>query len=421
MVGNVAIAEGRALEKERGEISMYRPRWGLSIPSLTILDEEGRLLESDQRRLFRYLVQSGWGADILFILGTTGEWHRLSQGHREQLIALAVEEGRALNERLRRLGRPPIEVWVGVTGRTRAETLASLKLATRLGADAGVIAPLSIEDLDDVVRFFHREVTPLFERMGRELPLLLYDNAEIAVRPRIPHIRTRDVKRLSRLSYIHGIKVTASRKVLGHYSKASLHFNEKGAFGIYVGEAMLIFDIFRPTRGLLGKIREYWNLYLLHHAMPIGVVAGPANVFPREWQKAWRACYAGDEPLMALYRRLLGSLERLCMFPERGRPVLKLIAGMKYLLFREGVITSAHVAPGTPTLTEEQKRWLAERYARLKEEIHARTDPLWHSRKEEAELSEPPTGPHQARAALAEGVESASPAAEHLMKGYETD
>lgn len=368
-----------------------RPRGGLSIPVLTILDEGGRLLDADQRRLLRYLVQSGFGADVLFILGTTGEWNRIPMEHRERLIVAALDERRTINEHLRRLGRPPIEVWVGVTGRTRAETRVGLERALELGADAGVIAPLSIEDIGDVVTFFHREVTPLFERKGRELPLLLYDNAEIAVHPTIPHIRTRDVKRLSRLPYVRGIKVTAPRRVLGHYTKAALHFNERGAFGIYVGEAMLIFDLFRPTRGLLGKLREYWNLYLLHHALPIGVVAGPANVFPREWQKAWRVCAAGDEPLMSRYRSLLGAFERLCTFWESGRPVFKLIAGMKHVLYREGIIASDHVAPGTPALTEEQKAILVEGYARLKEQIRAQTDPLWHSRREEAEGIAPPT------------------------------
>jgi len=371
----------------------YRPRGGLSIPVLTVVDEGGRLVESDQRRLFHHLVQSGFGADVLFILGTTGEWHRLLPPQRERLIALAVEEQRAIAERLRRLGRPPIEAWVGVTGRTRAETLRNLELALEMGADAGVIAPLSIEDIGDVVSFFHREVTPLFERRGRELPLLLYDNAEIAADPRIPHIRTRDVKRLSRLSYVCGIKVTAPRKVLGHYMKAALHFNKRGEFGIYVGEARLIFDVFRPTRGVLGKLREYWNLYLLHHTLPIGVVAGPANVFPREWQKAWRACVAGDDVLMDRYRHLLGAFERLCLFEEKGRPVLKLIAAMKYALLLEGVITSPHVAPGTPALTEEQKAVFAERYAHLKEQIRAQTDPLWHSRVEDGVRTSPSAAP----------------------------
>ncbi len=383
----------------------YRPREGLSIPALTVLDEEGRLLETEQRRLFRYLVQSGFGADILFSPGTTGEWHRISQAQRQQLIALALDERRAITERLRRLGRPPVEVWVGVTGQTRAQTLANVELALELGADAGVIAPLSIEDIGDVVAFFHREVTPLFERKGRELPLLLYDNAEIAVHPTIPHIRTHDVKRLSRLSYLCGIKVTAPRSVLGHYTKAALHFNERGEFGIYVGEAMLIFDIFRPTRGFFGKIREWWNLYLLHHALPMGVVAGPANVFPREWQKAWRACAAGDELLMSQYRRLLGEFERLCTFSENGRPVLKLIAGMKHVLFREGIIASDSVAPGTPALTPEQKTILVERYAQLKEQIRAHTDPLWHSQTVEEEIPPSPLRPEDAVAARDERMQ----------------
>ena len=43
-----------------------RPRPGLSVPVLTILDEEGGLLEEDQRALVRHVVQDGQGADIVF-------------------------------------------------------------------------------------------------------------------------------------------------------------------------------------------------------------------------------------------------------------------------------------------------------------------------------------------------------------------
>jgi len=44
------------------------------------------LIEDEQRAVFRYLVQQGRGADILFGVGTTGEWNRISNGERQRLI-----------------------------------------------------------------------------------------------------------------------------------------------------------------------------------------------------------------------------------------------------------------------------------------------------------------------------------------------
>ena len=42
-----------------------RPRHGLSVPVVTVLDEAGRLLEDEQRAVVRHVVQDGYGADIV--------------------------------------------------------------------------------------------------------------------------------------------------------------------------------------------------------------------------------------------------------------------------------------------------------------------------------------------------------------------
>ena len=108
--------------------------------------------------------------------------------------------------------------------------------------------------------------------------MYLYDNADIAADPKVPHIRTRQVKALSRLDFVRGIKVSASKKVLGNYTKAASGFRDRGEFGIYVGNAMLIFEIFRPRgRGVLGSLSEHWQRYRMRGGLPIGVVSGPAN------------------------------------------------------------------------------------------------------------------------------------------------
>ena len=353
----------------------YQPRHGLSIPSVTILDSGGRVIEEQQRQVFRHNVQQGFGADIVFGGGTTGEWNRITNIERQRLVWIEADEIARLNREVRPFGRQPIEAWVGITSETRAETLMNLECAIDAGVDAVVVAPLSIHDLGDIISFFQREVSDLFDRRGCWIPVFLYDNADIAVDPRASHIRTRNVKQLSRLPFISGVKVSASRRVLGNYTKGALHFKDKGKFGIYIGNAMLMFQTFRLDDGLVGRVREYWNRYLLRNELPIGVVSGPANVLPREWQRAWRACYAGDDRLMPIYRLAFDQFNDACNFG-----VEKMTAALKYALKLDSIIESDLVAEGTPTLTDDERRGFALRYAKLKKELAAATNPIWLTR-----------------------------------------
>jgi dihydrodipicolinate synthase/N-acetylneuraminate lyase len=357
----------------------YRPRRGLSIPSITVLDQDGRVIEEEQRRVFRFNAQSGYGADIIFAAGTTGEWNRISNDQRQRLIEIEVDEVRRVNQEIAARGLSLVEAWAGVTALSRGETIENLRYAATAGADAAVIAPLSIHGLADVVSFFQRDVSDLFDRLGKSLPIYLYDNADIAADPRVPHIKTRDVKRLSRLQFISGVKVSAPRRVLGNYTKGALHFKDKGEFGVYIGDAMLIFQVFRMEQGLIGAAREYWNRYLLHNELPIGVVAGPANALPREWQRAWRACYAGDDHLIPAYRSAFERFTSACSFLSRSKPADKTIACLKLAMQIEGVIGTRGVAPGTPSLTEAEARRFMESYAGIKDDLARLTDPIWIS------------------------------------------
>jgi len=346
-----------------------------------VLDSNAHVVEEEQRGVFRYLAQRGRGADIIFGVGTTGEWNRISNGERQRLIRIETDEVARINHELTASELQPVEAWVGATGATRTETLANIECALESRADAVVIAPLSITDLVDVVTFFQQDVSDLFDHRGRWLPVFLYDNADIAADPRIPHLRTRDVKRLSRLPFIFGLKVSASRRVLGNYTKGAGHFKDKGEFGIYVGNAMLMFRAFDLERGLIGRVREYWNRYLLHNELPIGVVSGPANAWPREWQRAWRACYAGDERLTPIYKSAFERFGVACQFRNGNARVEKLIACVKHALKLDGVISCDLVAEGTPALDENERREFHQRYARIKQDLAAATDAVWISRK----------------------------------------
>lgn len=363
----------------------YTLRNGLNVPAITVLDDSGRVIPEQQRRVFRHLVQNGYGADEIFGVGTTGEWNRLSNVERQRVMEIEVDELRQINSQLALSCPQRVEAWLGVNGKTCAEILANLDLTIQLGADAAVIAPLAIEDLNEseIVRFFQRDIANLLESAlppGRELPIFLYDNADIAAAGQPPHIRTRIVKHLSRLPWVRGLKVSASRRVIGNYTKAALHYKQPGEFGIYIGNAMLIFEMYRPSHSMFGRLREGWRDYLLNDAPPIGVISGPGNCMPREWQKAWRVCWAGDEPQTDVYLDVCQRFETICGFEESGQRVKKTIACIKYALELDGVITSSLVGQGTKALSEEQKKMFSERYRGLQEYIRSKTETLWQTK-----------------------------------------
>lgn len=339
---------------------------------VTVLDESGELVEEDQRAVVRHVVQEGYGADVVFAAGTTGEWDRIPNRLRQAAVQVCTEETAKVNASLPE-GARRVELWAGVTAPSPEETLENLDFAVACGAHAAVLAPLSVQGVDDPVRFVAREVADLLDARSRRIPVYLYDNADIAVNPKVPHIRTRQVKALSRLDFVRGIKVSAPRKVLGNYTRAAASFRERGEFGIYVGNAMLLFDLFRPRRGLFGALAEHWNRYRLRGGLPIGVVAGPANVLPREWARAWQVCRAGDLERMEQVRSVLVAFRD----GTRAAGGRRNIACLKRGLLRLGVIRHDAVAPGTPYLTRPD----AERFDDLFDEVRelARTciGPPW--------------------------------------------
>ena len=386
----------------------YTLKSGLNVPVITVLDDSGRVIADEQRRVVRHVVQNGYGADVVFGVGTTGEWNRIANAERQRIMEIEVDEVRRINAvriancsenshpviRNPQSGNPQsairgsairnpqsVEAWVGVNGSTRAEILDNLDAAIQLGADAAVIAPLAIDDLAerDIVRFFQRDVADLIEASKGGLPIFLYDNADINAQGQPPHIRTRIVKHLSRLPWVRGVKVSASRRVIGNYTKAALHYKLPGEFGIYIGNAMLIFEMYRPKHGMFGRLREGWRDHLLHDTPPIGVVSGPANCMPREWQKAWRVCWAGDDELTDVYKGLCSRFEQICGFDEIGRRVMKTIACIKYALELDGVISSAAVGRGTKALSDGQKKTFSDNYHALRHYARKRIDANWRT------------------------------------------
>jgi len=340
-----------------------------------VVDEQGGLIEADQRALVRYVIQDGYGADVVFAAGTTGEWDRVHNDVRQRVIEVCADEVTRANAELAGRAGRDVELWAGITAPSPEETLENLELAVACGAAAAVLAPLSIKGVDDPVRWVAREIADVLDAQPRRIPIYLYDNADIAIDPKVPHIRTRQVKALSRLDFVRGIKVSAPRKVLGNYTKAAASFNERGEFAIYVGDAMLIFELFRPRSGFVGTLVDHWNRWRLSGTLPAGVVAGPANVLPREWARAWQACRAGDLERMEQARAVLEAFRE----GTRAAGGRRTIACLKRALRRLGVISSDLVAPGTPALARPDAERFDEVFDQVRDLAAKRIRPPWVS------------------------------------------
>ncbi len=351
---------------------------------MTILDDAGQLIEAEQRAVVRFVIQDGYGADVIFAAGTTGEWDRVSNAVRQRVVQVCSEEAAKVSAGLRAPGGRGVEVWAGITAPSRAETLENLDFAlSTSGVDAAVLAPLSIPGLGDPVRFVARDVADLLDSRARRIPLYLYDNADIAVDPAVPHMRTKQVKALSRLDFVRGVKVSAPKKVLGNYIKAAGHFRERGEFGIYAGDAMLIFELLRPPVGLSGFVRDHWNRWRMRGGQPTGVVAGPANVLPREWARAWHVCRAGDAERMDEVQEVVQAF-RVGTRMAGGR---RSIACLKRALVRLGVTTSSIVAPGTPSLGRPDAERFDEAFEAVRRLAREKIAPPWRTL---APADEPP-------------------------------
>jgi dihydrodipicolinate synthase/N-acetylneuraminate lyase len=352
-------------------VEQTRPRPGLSVPVITALNAHGELVEDDQRAVVRHVIQAGWGADIVFAAGTTGEWDRVPAELSRRVVRVCVEEVKKANAALAEADR--VECWAGITAEGRGETLANASAAIASGADALVLAPLAVRDADDAVRFVARDLADLLDASARRVPVYLYDNASIATDPDRTHLRTKHVKALSRLDFVRGIKVSAPRKALGNYTQAARSFRERGAFGIYVGDAMLIFELFRPRAGFAGLLSEYWQRYWLAGELPIGVVSGPANALPREWARAWQACRAGDAEHMDAAERVLSAFRAATKAGGASRT----IACLKRALLLQGVVASDAVAPGTPALGAAEAAQFDAAFERVRGLARELIEPTW--------------------------------------------
>lgn len=323
-------------------------RAGLNVPIITVLDETGNIIEADQRRVIRYVIQEGLGASSLFLSGTTGEFDKLNQQQRQRILEIGCEEIRQINAELP-AHVAPVEAWAGVTAPTRAETLENLILAVQLKAEMAVIAPLAIDDLPlgELVSFFQKDVAERIPADG-SLTIALYDNPDIAVgSTEVRHTPVAIVETLRELPFVVSLKASTSRDMLQSYLRASLPRASSQSLDLYIGNAALLFEVEGMQRDAGADE---------HHLLFAGVVAGPANLLPCEWAAAWQAVVNRDAALVSKYQEAFARFDEMCMFGEGRARISKSVAAIKRAMYNRRIISSAGVARGTPALTAHEAR-----------------------------------------------------------------
>ncbi|MBI1935890.1 dihydrodipicolinate synthase family protein [Candidatus Woesearchaeota archaeon] len=205
---------------------------GVIIPIITPLIEGSFDVESFYN-LSSGLIESG--VDGIFILGTTGEFHRFNYESRAEIIECTVPL----------LSRKTIVV-AGTTGNNLEETVDLTEVACKAGAHAAVIAPM----------FGKTGLNPL-EYMAElseetEIPLILYNNPGITEGRNMP---IGDVCRLSKNNKIVAIKDSSG--VLPYFRMLTLAAGK--------------LSLFQGDEASLAK-----NIYLAN-----GIVPGTGNVNPR--------------------------------------------------------------------------------------------------------------------------------------------
>jgi hypothetical protein len=104
---------------------------------------------------------------------------------------------------------------------------------------------------------------------------------------------------------------------------------------------------------------------------------------PREWQRSWRVSAAGMLELMRRYRGVLESLRDACEMTRDGKPYRPTIACLKAALADMGVCSSDLVAPGTPALSDSERREFLRRWRNVQRRAAASLEPEWLSRTEQ--------------------------------------
>jgi 4-hydroxy-tetrahydrodipicolinate synthase len=214
---------------------------GIVPPLVTPLLGSNQLDTDGLERLLEHVIKGG--VHGLFILGTTGEISRLSDGVKDEVIRKTC---RIVNHR--------VPVLVGITDTAISETLRLERVALEAGADAVVLAPPFYYHVEqnELIDYFYEVADAI------QLPLYLYN---MPSRTNI-HIEVNTVVEVAKHPNILGIKDSSGD--LMYIQSLIYALQEKPDFPVFVGpeEIMAQAVLLGAGGGVNGGANLYPRLYV---------------------------------------------------------------------------------------------------------------------------------------------------------------
>lgn len=265
--------------------------------------------DNDFKKVLSRVVAEGQGADMVFILGSTGEFDQIPFERRKGLAEIASLEIQAM----RKFSGIPVSLAVGITGKNMEESLELARHAERVGVDYNVFMPLWVANPGEVgasVGALLREV---------KTPLILYNYPG---RTHGESIGLENWKMFSQETGIFGLKDSSGDiELLRNYRAAS------DGKRVFAGNEVL-------------GLRTPGD----------GVVAGSMNVLPVAWNYAIKR---SEGEMGAHAGELLANFAGV----YRSNPV----GAFHYFLYRLGVIGTSEANNSKNELAFEAKKDI-ERY-----------------------------------------------------------
>lgn len=132
---------------------------GIIIPVVTPVDENGKLLEAEYKKLLQYFIDNGIKG--VFPFGTSGEFYAFDNGFYKNILEVTVEYAKG-----------KMDIYAGANHITPQGAIELAKIAESCKVDAlSVLTPMFVSQTQNELEIYYRKIAD-----ATSLPIVIYNN-----------------------------------------------------------------------------------------------------------------------------------------------------------------------------------------------------------------------------------------------------
>ena len=132
---------------------------GIIIPVVTPVDENGKLLEAEYKKLLQYFIDNGIKG--VFPFGTSGEFYAFDNGFYKNILEVTVE-----------FAKGKMDIYAGANHITPQGAIELAKIAESCKVDAlSVLTPMFVSQTQNELEIYYRKIAE-----ATSLPIVIYNN-----------------------------------------------------------------------------------------------------------------------------------------------------------------------------------------------------------------------------------------------------